>query len=82
MNSLFIATSAILSTAGIALASVTTDNITAWTISILNCIILVSNVALSLYRQWRDKDKDESDYSQINTITSKEDEDNEENLDT
>ena len=60
MNTILLSASACLTAVGVTMASVSADTITAWVTAILNCVILVSNVGLQLYRQWRDKDKNTS----------------------
>lgn len=37
------------------------DNVMAWVMLGINIITLLSNLALEIYKQWRDKDKDNKD---------------------
>lgn len=37
------------------------DNVMAWVMLGINIITLLSNLALEIYRKWRDKDKDDSE---------------------
>lgn len=37
------------------------DNVMAWVMLGINIITLLSNLALEIYKQWRDKDKDNND---------------------
>lgn len=45
-------------TAGSAAASATGDTVMQWVTLGVNIAILVTNCALSIYRKWRDRDKD------------------------
>lgn len=45
-------------TAGSVAASATGDNVMQWVMLGVNIVVLLSNTALSIYRKWRDKDKD------------------------
>lgn len=53
--------------AGSVAASATGDNIMQWVMLGVNIVVLLSNTALSIYRKWRDKDKDTSKKSNENT---------------
>lgn len=54
-------------TAGSVAASATGDNVMQWVMLGVNIVVLLSNTALSIYRKWRDKDKDTSKKSDENT---------------
>lgn len=54
-------------TAGSVAASATGDNVMQWVMLGVNIVVLLSNTALSIYRKWRDKDKDTSKKSNENT---------------
>lgn len=54
-------------TAGSVAASATGDNIMQWVMLGVNIVVLLSNTALSIYRKWRDKDKDTSKKSNENS---------------
>ena len=45
-------------TAGSVAASATGDTVMAWVTLGINVAILVTNCAISIYRKWRDRDKD------------------------
>lgn len=34
------------------------DNVMAWTVLAINVLTLLSNAALAIYKNWRDRDKD------------------------
>lgn len=53
--------------AGSVAASATGDNVMQWVMLGVNIVVLLSNTALSIYRKWRDKDKDTSKKSNENT---------------
>lgn len=54
-------------TAGSVAASATGDNVMQWVMLGVNIVVLLSNTALSIYRKWRDRDKDTSKKSNENT---------------
>lgn len=45
-------------TAGSVAASATGDTVMQWVMLGVNIVVLLSNTALSIYRKWRDRDKD------------------------
>lgn len=45
-------------TAGSAAASAMGDTVTQWVTLGINIAVLITNCALSIYRKWRDRDKD------------------------
>ena len=45
-------------TAGSAAASAMGDTVTQWVTLGINIAVLITNCAISIYRKWRDRDKD------------------------
>lgn len=54
-------------TAGSVAASATGDSVMQWVMLGVNIVVLLSNTALSIYRKWRDRDKDTSKKSNEDT---------------
>lgn len=46
--------------AGSVAASATGDTVMQWVMLGVNILVLLSNTALSIYRKWRDRDKDKT----------------------
>ena len=51
--------------AGSVAASATGDNVMQWVMLGVNILVLLSNTALSIYRKWRDRDKDKTQTPEV-----------------